>query len=133
MTPIEITFALIGIGFIVLVIYLVRVLSTANCLLNSVKKQIGDLGHEPRTLIHNLSHISKDLSYKIQMLDPLFNTLSNVGSIIEDKSERLASRVKTSYREEKKSTEPQHENKVSDLINWIVAGVNVYNKFRKGE
>lgn len=129
MTIIEIAVSVIAVTFIVLVIYLARTLCAATNLLKSVQKQVTDLGHAPRNLVHNINEISRSFSHKNRMLDPFFNALSNVGEILEEKSERLSS---TRRHINRNDYDEEEHSKTSDLVSWLLRGADLYKNLKKG-
>lgn len=96
---IEISVAVIALAFLVLVIYLVllfsavkQTLSQTNLLVNDVRKQLDDLSVEAKKTIEQTNQMGADLKHKMEALDPLFNSIANVGDVLEHKAESFRQR-----------------------------------------
>lgn len=93
MTPLEISFLVIALAFVVLVIFLGKFLHTTcktlqkvTQTLEAVQRQVDDLGHEPRNIFQRTNEIACDVQAKMKCIDPLFRALSNVGEGLEFKT-----------------------------------------------
>lgn len=126
MTPFEIILLIFALAFVLLVIFLAKLLNTASNTLSSVQKQIEDLGHEPRNLVRHANEIAVNLNHKLKNLDPLFHTVANIGEALECKTTR--------------SPQPEHgekvqwnseESKWSDVADLVIAGANLWQKIKR--
>jgi uncharacterized protein YoxC len=93
---IEISVAVIAVAFVLLVIYLIVMLKTLKSTLNQVnylifdaRKQLDEMGTEAKKIIDHTNQISLDLKYKMETLNPLFQSVENIGEVLEDKAENL--------------------------------------------
>ena len=93
MTPLENLILVIGLAFVVLVIFLAKFLYTScktlqkvTQTLEAVQKQVDDLGHEPRDILHHTNEIALDIQTKMKCINPLFRALSNIGEGLEHKT-----------------------------------------------
>ncbi|CUI17047.1 conserved putative membrane protein [Candidatus Protochlamydia naegleriophila] len=96
---IEISVAVIALAFAVLVIYLIllfsavkQTLGQTNLLVNDVRKQLDDLSGEAKKTIEQANQMSADLKHKMEALDPLFNSIANVGDVLEHRAESFRQR-----------------------------------------
>jgi uncharacterized protein YoxC len=89
MTPVDIAITLSALAFVVLVVFLARLLHSTCKTLQKVQKQLDDLGHEPRDVLLNTNQLANDIQAKMKCLDPLFYALANVGVGLESKTASL--------------------------------------------
>ncbi|MDP1814655.1 MAG: DUF948 domain-containing protein [Leadbetterella sp.] len=141
---IEISVAVIAVAFLALVIYLIlltvqirETLAEANQTLQIVKKHLTDSDGEIKQVLVNTHLISSNLLNKMRSLDSIFQTVSNVGDFIEQKTEPLReeaidlaySKGKYSYFNQK--VLPQL-SKVSDAVGLILMSMKLWKKFNNG-
>lgn len=86
MTPVEIAVLVCALAFVVLVVFLINFLCTLCKTLTALRKQVEDLGHEPRDILHHTHEVVADVQGKMKCLDPLFHAISNVGEGLEFKT-----------------------------------------------
>ena len=55
--------------------------------LESIKKQIDDLDHEPRELLHHANEITSNVHGKMKCLDPIFHSVKRVGEGLEERDQ----------------------------------------------
>lgn len=91
---IEVSLAVIAVAFVLLVIYLIVTLKTLKLTLNQVgyfifdaRKQLDEMGVEAKKAIDHANQISVDLKYKMDTLNPLFQSVENIGEVLEGKAE----------------------------------------------
>lgn len=109
---IELSIALIAIAFIALVIYLIIVLralretlSHVDPVIRGMRLHLEEIGDQAKKAIEQTNQISCDLKQKMESLSPIFQTFSNVGEILENKTSHL----------KKESLTPLHRvNQLSD-------------------
>lgn len=119
----EISIAVIAVAFAALVIYLI-------CLTVALRKTLGKINltlDEAKMAIQQTHLIEVDLRRKMESLDPIFNSVENIGDIIESKT--------SDYKElnciSQKSEEESDQIIVADLINLAGIGIRLWNKFSK--
>ena len=141
---IEISVAVIAVAFVALVIYLIITLQTlrttlqhADEALGSVKKQVEDLGIEGRKVIQHATELSLDVQSKMSALDPLFQTVSNIGNALEKKTESFAEEVQRSNKTSAFTATKPHQYEtftariLAEVLEWAVLGINLWQKIMK--
>lgn len=105
---IEISVAIIALAFVALVIFLIKVLQSAaksldnvSSTLVDVQKTIEELTYEVKQTIRNVNDITVDVEHKLKQVDPLMETVKNLGEILnevtlstKDLSTRVIEKVK---------------------------------------
>jgi len=140
MTTIEIILAVIALAFVVLVVFLVRILIKAyetfrrvNCTLALAQKQLLDLQEEPKKLFSTINDIASDVNCKLENLDPLFGALSNLGIAAESRTAAL-NEFPTPSRSFKAHAQVDlgspSEDIASDLIDLALTGFSVWQKIK---
>jgi uncharacterized protein YoxC len=141
MTAGEIIWLVVAVFIVLLIIFIIKFLidlsktqKSVDLTLGTVQKQINNLGDEPRDLIHNANQITSDIHHKMKCLNPLFHTVSNVGENFEYQTSNLKERsywrsVKEKIELEEPPSTPT--DKASDLANWALMGLKVWQNFRK--
>lgn len=88
---IEISVAVIALAFVALVIFLIKVLQSAaksldnvSSTLVDVQKTIEELTYEVKQTIRNVNDITVDVEHKLKQVDPLMETVKNLGEILND-------------------------------------------------
>ena len=140
MTTVEIILLVVAIAFVFLSIYLVRLicascktLSKINQTVDSLQKQLDDLGHEPRDLIHHVNEISADVQGKMKSIDPLFRAVSNVGEELELRTALLKEKSLYKYfRSKSASFSSLEDDTPVEFIEWALLGINLWQKFKRG-
>lgn len=74
-----------------------------------------------RTL-QNVDHMIKEIQFKLEKTDPLFNSLSNAGEILENKTARW----KQNYLEMQQST-----TRNNDFYDWTLMTVSLLKNYLK--
>lgn len=100
---IEISVAVIALAFVALVIFLIKVLQSAaksldnvSSTLVDVQKTIEELTYEVKQTIRNVNDITVDVDHKLKQVDPLMETVKNLGEILNEvtlSSKDLSTRV----------------------------------------
>ena len=100
MTTIEITLIVAVIFLALLVLYAIRLIVTTcracaktTHTIEAVKRQLDDLGHEPKNLLRHVNEITADIRNKMKLINPLFLALHNIGKTCEEKTARHHSSV----------------------------------------
>lgn len=140
MTPIEIILVVIALTFIVLVVFAVKVsnalicsLKNINVTLASLHKQINDLDDRPRNLLEQANTFSTNLNQKMKCLDPLFNSISNIGEGIECATTKYKEAALLKFLDERMN-EKKEESKsesISDGIDLALRALNLWQKLKK--
>lgn len=127
-------------GFIVLIILAIviavaifRMCGQISQTLSSVQKQIDDLDHEPKRLIHNANEISENVHDKLTCFDPLFRSVERIGEGIEYSASRYRDETLQKFlgeQAQKKEEEEQYDD-VAEAIELVLKGVNLFYKFKK--
>jgi uncharacterized protein YoxC len=140
MTNIDIIFLVIALAFVVLVGFLARLtyvatktLKKVNITINLVQKQLANLGHEPRELIHNINDLSHDLNVKLKCLNPFFRSLSNLGEGLEKKTSSFKNKTfwKKQPSDGVNSEQNPEASKLADLVNWTLLGIKIWQQFKE--
>lgn len=108
----EISMAIIAIGFIALVIYLILTLIA----LRQTLKQSDQL-------IKSLNNLTQDLEVKAAAFDGIFDALSHTGEKLRQFTEKK--------NDEKAAPEVVYKETIPAVVNWIVGGVDLWFKLRK--
>jgi uncharacterized protein YoxC len=143
---IEICLALIAVAFIALVIYVIVMINALRSTLHQVDKtlievrrQLDDIGPQAQKAIEHANQVSFDLKRKMESLNPIFNTLFNVGEILEHKSfalkkegilkenRRFESDIPVTVRE----YHAHEELKVADVFELVGIAIRLWQKFKK--
>lgn len=90
---IEVSVAVIALTFVILAIYMIFLLrlllvttQRVNRLLIDAHQKFDDVSIQATKAVEHTNQISFDLKKKMESLDPIFNSLSNVGEVLETKS-----------------------------------------------
>lgn len=129
MNTIEIIFLIIAIAFAVLVVFLAyvsvatyRAFTNLAQLTSSLKRQVDDLGHSPRTLINHANEISGNIHHKMKCLDPMFHSISNIGKKFEANTSK--------YKEIRIEDHSRLEN-MTELLDLVLKGINLIQKNKR--
>lgn len=145
---IEISVAVIALAFVILVIYLISLTKALiltshqiNHILLEGKKKIEEMGGQAAKIIEHTNQVSFDVKRKIESLNSIFNTLSNVGEVLEHKTADLKKKALFSSGKENERVEidsseklhlPPHElNKVADILELTCIGIRLWQKIKK--
>ena len=140
MTPTEIATIVAVAAFVVLVIFLVKVLINLSATikkltetLDYVQLHIVDMGHEPKELINNANQISADINYKLKCLDPLFRVVANVGEGIEHKtlSKREALGCQYCNPAPKASSFAENNDTTMQGIDLVVRAIYLWQNYKR--
>ena len=119
---IEISVAVIALAFVILVIYLIVITKALAVTLGQVNLTLV----EARKVVEEAHMSAADLNRKLETLDPLFQSVENVGEILENESfalkeRKCVCRIKVE----------EDELNVSDFVVLADLGVRLWNKFNK--
>jgi uncharacterized protein YoxC len=85
----QISVGIIAIAFVALVIYLIQTLKSLNTTLmvtqqtvNQLTEKVSQIGAEVTDVIHSTNLVTQDVRRKMNSLDFLFNSVSDVGQIV---------------------------------------------------
>jgi uncharacterized protein YoxC len=119
---IEISVGIIAVAFLGLVIFLIKVLLTANSTLRQsrltmmhVQKEVQDLSEESQKLLKTVNGLTSDIKEKSASLNFLFRPMTNLSK---------ESRHKAKHHEEEHDT-------VIDIVDWVSSGIFLYKKLIK--
>jgi uncharacterized protein YoxC len=149
---IEISVAVIAIAFVVLVIYLVMMTKTLQATFNQVnhlivdaRKQLDDSGCEAKKTAEHTTQMSANLKNKMDSLDFIFNSIANVGEVLEKKTYAFKQKVLhpsfiheaqsslASPHAEKNSTDSEAVNVAADVLEFAGLGIRLWKKLKKKE
>lgn len=86
-------------------------------------------------MVRKTERLIDDLEIRLRTLDPLLRVINQVGEVVERHAEavrRLNEVTEGFVRECKQESEPKGKmDIVSDLLQWGLLGVSVWNKFRQ--
>jgi uncharacterized protein YoxC len=143
---IEISVAVIALAFVALVVYLILLLNGLRGTLKQVDKtiievrmQLDEMGNQAKKAIEHTNQVSFDLKRKMEALNSLFNTVSNLGDILEHKTFALKKEALSSSHKERSgvdSLEAEQEAHaydeihVSDILELAGIGARLWHKIR---
>lgn len=144
---IEVSVAVIALAFIALVFYLIdliksskKTLAQSNQMLNDAYKEIDQLGGETKKLLEHLNHISIDIQTKMEALDPIFNSIEELGNVLESKTTSLKETLISPAKKE--TVEPLAPNKdilvkkdlakaIADTVELVGLGYGLWQNLKK--
>lgn len=135
----EISIAVAAAAFVILVIYLVITLSAIQKTLRNVDQTLlktdrllEPAGEEVLKLLKTSSQIADFTFKKVENLDPLFHSISNVGECVNQATETLKSNFKPKQKplliEE---SDELSSYKLADWLEWAALGVVLWQKFKQ--
>lgn len=115
MSPAEIILLIVAIAFVVLVIFS-SILIVRTC-----------------QALKDVSNLSADLRYKMQCLNPMFNSLSNLGEGLQErtrfcKEDAQLRNLKAALNQ----NEPRDSSPVPEIMECAILGLRAWNKLKKG-
>ena len=147
MTYNDFALLIVSMTFVVLTVFLARLLfvltatlQKANATLETLEKQIQLLNQTPKEILLNAQHISSDFYHKMQCLNPIFHSLSNLGEGIENTTETLRNKFQTSSkRKHKEENEENNQEETSSLdddrlapfIDFALAGMRLWKNIKR--
>jgi len=118
--------------FIVIAYYLIktlislqRSLKEINEITKTLETKMEPLSEETITLIHHSSHLTKSVAEKVDALDPLFKTISHLGSMAEHATCSINEKID---QERKKK-----QWKLDDIIELATLGLLLWQQIKKGD
>lgn len=123
----EISVLILSIAFVVLVIYLVFSLIALRQTLKNLNQTITEYRVKLGPLTESSNELMENVLHKARSLDTLFNSISNVGCYLEDKTTVLKD------IHERKFKKMQSHSQTADWIELAALGVLLWQKYRKGE
>lgn len=119
---IEISVAIAVLAFVVLVIYLIGLMKSlqvtlgqVNMILSEGRQKIDGLNKEVKKLLEETNHITTDVRSKVDALNPIFKTVSNLGEIVESKTNTLKHNITTEHLASFVSSHPMTEEKHAQI------------------
>lgn len=131
MSATAIILLVIAVSFFILVVFLAWALISVVMVLSSIQKQVDELGHETKGVIHSVNQISDDFLYKMKYTNPFFHAFSNVGEGLEYKSYRFKERAYRECQNEQFKHEAEGDKLLSDLINLALTGVRLWSSYKQ--
>ena len=146
---IEISLVVIAVAFVVLVIYLIAMIHALRTTINQVnqalpelRKQLDEMGGQVKKTIEHTNQVTFDVKRKMESLDSIFKTISNVGDVLEYKTYALKKEALVSSHVGNKpldldfpSAEPEarfhEETNVADFFELAGIGVRLWQKLKK--
>lgn len=117
---IQLSIAFVAVAFIFLVVFLIltlrkgmTTLSETNKTLVDVRNAIHGLTGEASQLIHTANQVTKDVKGKIKTIDPIFESVHNVGEVIQTVTEsvkKTASELGHSLNQEAEKSPVKHQS-----------------------
>lgn len=117
---IEISVAVIAVAFAALVIYLIMLMVSLRDNLRQTKK-----------ILENTNDISLDLRNKMESLDPIFHTITNLGDVLEKKTESLKEYVNAPVEVETSLKKERELKKISDVLEFAGMGIRLWQKLKR--
>lgn len=147
---IEISVAVIAFAFVVLVIFLIVAIRAlivtshkANELLFEVQKNLQNVGGQAAKAIEHTNQISYDLKRKMEALNPLFLSITNLGEVLESESNHFKKKKLHDFdRESEKSYlrkldkqefRSQNLNNLAGFLEFAGLGIHLWQKIKKGD
>lgn len=146
---IEISVAVIAVAFVALVIYVIAMINALRLTINQVnqalpelRKQLDETGNQAKKTIEHVNQISFDLKNKMESLNSIFNTISNIGDVFEHKTYAIKKAAFISSHKENKfsdldSQETEHafapheeEINASDILELAGIGIRLWQKLK---
>jgi uncharacterized protein YoxC len=132
MTPVDIAIIISAVAFVVLVVFLARLLHNTCKTLHKVQMQLDDLGHEPRDVLLNTNQLASDIQAKMKCLDPLFYALANVGVGLESKTSSLCdTSVCSCCRAKRTSERDTEETAAMRYARLALVGASIWQDLQK--
>ncbi len=119
----EICAAAATLAFIILVVYLVLTLRTLRSSLIKIDAKLDPVGSEVIGLLDTAHAISETVQEHLSSFNPLFQSISNLGSKVEEMTENLSSRA-----EEKKSSKG---NKLDGIVELAALSILLWQQMKK--
>jgi uncharacterized protein YoxC len=141
---IEVSVAVVAVAFIVLVIYLILMLNALRVTLGQVdqtvvevRKQLDEIGGQAQKAVEHANQVSFDLKRKMESLNSIFNSFSNIGEILEHKTFALKKEALVSSHKENKLSDideqelrVREEINVTDILELVGIGIRLWQKLK---
>lgn len=115
---IELSVALVAVAFAILVFFLIKTLKSAkdsldkvSQTLQEVQKTIDELTYEVKTTVRHANDITSDIQGKIQKIDPLVDTVKNLGDVMNELTFSVKEVAVTAMEKLRKSRELKEKAK----------------------
>jgi uncharacterized protein YoxC len=133
----EICAALATLVFIILGIYAVKALialteslKQLNSSISKLDEKIGPISQETLKLLMNSNELAESVQDKLEDLDPLMGSISNVGSALEHATSSFANNT-ARFKFFQQSTKRDWQDTVGDILELAAAGASAWQKFKK--
>lgn len=127
MTNVEIIFLIIAIAFVALVVFLIKCICSVSKTLDTVQQKLKEMDQEPEKLVRNVNELSKDVTFKLKCLNPLFRTFYDLSSALEARTARFRNgKSQRCSIKEKLLNRESREEKLEDILNLAMAFVRLF-------
>ncbi len=132
---IEICLTIIALAFVLLTIYLIITLVSVRKTLNKTNRVLSNLdllliavNPETAKLLSNSNELLSDIVDKSEKLDPLFDSVSNLGKALEKNTRSCCA---TSLCEEEREDEYGCRHRSEDWLELATAGLMLWQKIKR--
>ena len=143
---IEISIGIIAFVFVVIAIYIILMVNTLRYTLRNVdkaiidiRKHLDELTPQAQRAIEHTNQVSFDLKRKMESLNPIFNSLTNIGELLEYKTLNLKKASIASFlNKQNHSNETEdllhHEDgNVADILELASLGARLWRKLKRNK
>lgn len=125
MTPMEIILLIATLAFIVLVGFAVYLIVVACGTLKALQRQIDSLE------MQHVNAMAANVNQKLKCLDPIFQTVSNIGERWECSSAKSKDALALKYLQEKLEKEERSQmDNISDVVDLTLKSIALWQKFK---
>lgn len=145
---IEISVAVIALAFVALVVYIIIMtnalritLGQVNQTLTEVRHHLDQIGSEAKKTTENVDQLSLDLNKKMELLNPIFNAVSNIGDFLEQKTKTLKLEAEicalkneaevSELEEENEDSKTLVINKIANILELVGQGFRLWQDVNK--
>ncbi|MEX2461881.1 MAG: DUF948 domain-containing protein [Paenibacillaceae bacterium] len=135
----EISVAVIAVGIVVFVLYMVSLMKTAkitllqaNQSLTQMQNDMVALSREAAHVMHDANLLIKDVQTKMHAFDPLLTSVSQTGEVLS----QISGSIKQVSAAVSEVTEGVHrkvsdnKSRISDVVEMVKAGFKIWEKFQ---
>lgn len=123
---IEISVAVIAAAFVILVIYLIVMTKAVRVTLNQTNQTLA----EAKKVLEHTGEVSLDVKNKMESLDSVFNTVANIGDILEIKTEEAKEFVEDVAIEQERSYH-RRVSQIGDILELAGLGFRLWQKLKR--
>jgi uncharacterized protein YoxC len=136
----EISLAVVALAFVVLVFYLVQTLKTLNGSLDEIrgtmvqmKGELTQVSSEVKDVLYHTNQMAVDVRAKLQDLDPLFNSVNDVGKVVNDLTSTVrhsAEAVTSIIDKGNRKVQTANPSKISAIMNSIPVVIDIWRSLK---